>query len=106
VKPVKSSKRKAAAPASPTSESSSSEEDEEERVKRARTSRHVGRYQKRERAKHVKNYSATDLEAILGSNAVREASPELPQFAEVRAVVRDDSEDSDEEDAPAMLGKQ
>ena len=28
---------------------------------------HLGRYQKRERAKHVQNYSSSDLAAILGA---------------------------------------
>lgn len=81
--------------------SSSSSEEEEQAPKRVRLASHVGRYQKRERAKFVKSYSATDLEAILGAQAVRAAKEEDAKFAamEVCAVARDDdSSDGDADD--------
>lgn len=59
-----------------------------------RLATHVGRYQKRERAKFVKNYSASDLEAILGAQAVRAAKEEDAKLAalEVHAEIRNDSD--------------
>ncbi|EFJ47248.1 hypothetical protein VOLCADRAFT_105212 [Volvox carteri f. nagariensis] len=43
-------------------------------VKRLKLASHVGRYSKRERAKFVKNYSASDLDAILGGAAAKAAA--------------------------------
>ncbi len=103
-----------------SSGSSSSSDDDEGKtngsVKRVKLASHVGRYSKRERAKFVKNYSASDLDAILGGPAKQAAAEEeaaeaadagadplgfMPalNLVEVRAAAReDDSSSSDEED--------
>eukprot|EP00198_Chlamydomonas_reinhardtii_P003111 XP_001692447.1 predicted protein [Chlamydomonas reinhardtii] len=63
----KDKRKRSASPSSSGSSSSGSDsEDEAARAKRIKLASHVGRYHKRERAKLVKNYSAGDLDAILG----------------------------------------
>ena len=85
------------------SSSSSSEDGEEsdDKPAKAKQATHIGRYHKRENAKRVTSYSATDLAAILGASSsgppaasqAPEEDNEWPQFREVRAVQR--PEDSD-----------
>lgn len=110
------------------SASSSSDDEQAAPVaaKRVKLASHVGRYMKRERGKTVKNYSASDLDAILGgkgASAAAEQQPQdddcdgqagagaFPKFAEVRAAPRtssgsassggSDADDEQEEDGDA-----
>ncbi|PNW81226.1 hypothetical protein CHLRE_07g347300v5 [Chlamydomonas reinhardtii] len=117
----KDKRKRSASPSSSGSSSSGSDsEDEAARAKRIKLASHVGRYHKRERAKLVKNYSAGDLDAILGGMkaakeevAAEEAADAegldptgagamgfiMPVIAEVRAAPRQQEDSSsDEED--------
>ena len=78
--------------------SSSSSEDEDKPINqpvKTKQATHIGRYHKRESAKRVKGYSASDLAAILGatsdglaaaSEATAAEDNEWPQLREVRAT--------------------
>ncbi|KXZ53675.1 hypothetical protein GPECTOR_6g592 [Gonium pectorale] len=144
--PSSDAKRKRASPRPAAAESSSpskvsgrsssgSDDDDDSegpgiQAKRLKLASHVGRYSKRERAKFVKNYSASDLDAILGGVAGSKAADDedevadgatgvgslsglpdgmsfMPVIAEVRAARAAQDDDSDggssdeEEDAAA-----
>ncbi|KAG2442104.1 hypothetical protein HYH02_009593 [Chlamydomonas schloesseri] len=71
---------------SSSSDSESESEDEAARAKRVKLASHVGRYHKRERAKLVKNYSAGDLDAILGGMAAAKQEVEAEEAAEAAAA--------------------
>ncbi|GLC53435.1 hypothetical protein PLESTB_000744800 [Pleodorina starrii] len=86
-KKAKGAKRKRASPSSSSSDASSSDSDGDAEegngkgkaaaaasAKRLKLASHVGRYSKRERAKFVKNYSASDLDAILGGVAGKDGA--------------------------------
>ncbi|KAG2496381.1 hypothetical protein HYH03_005609 [Edaphochlamys debaryana] len=107
-------------PSTSGSSSGSDSEDESAAAKRAKLASHVGRYSKRERAKFVKNYSASDLDAILGGVKKEAAQQEeeddggpaggmglppgmafMPIIAEVRAAPRQDEEEDSDEEAEA-----
>lgn len=101
----RASKKRSKAPSDSEAEASgdgiASPDEEQLTVKRVKVATHLGRFKKRETAKHVKGYSAHDLAAILGEDPFAAAAATVAEVRADAAVTSSSDSDSDGEMAAA-----